>query len=116
MPRVGLAYQITSQQVLRGGFGGFLSRPGVYDSVFLGGNPPWQPMVSVTNGVADNPGAGPKTAFPQFFMTIDPKYRIPRSYNWNFTYQRQLTRDTTVEVGYVGTTGLYLSRERDLNQ
>ena len=54
--------------------------------------------------------------FPQFFMTIDPKYKIPRSYNWNFTYQRQLTKDTTIEAGYVGTVGNYLSRERDLNQ
>jgi hypothetical protein len=116
MPRIGLAYSLTSRDVVRAGFGGFMSRPGVYDSVFLGGNPPWQPMVSVTNGVADNPGAGPKTAFPQFFMTIDPAYKIPRGYNWNGTYQRQLTGDTVVEIGYVGTVGNYLSRERDLNQ
>ncbi len=116
MPRIGLAYQITGKQVIRAGLGGFMSRPGVYDSVFLGGNPPWQPMVSVTNGVADNPGAGPKTAFPQFFMTIDPAYKIPRSYNWNLSYQREIGFETTLEVGYVGTTGNYLSRERDLNQ
>ncbi|MBI5281925.1 MAG: carboxypeptidase regulatory-like domain-containing protein [Candidatus Solibacter usitatus] len=116
MPRVGLAYSVTGKDVVRLGFGGFMSRPGVYDSVFLGGNPPWQPMVSVSNGVADNPGAGPKTAFPQFFMTIDPAYKIPRSYNWNGTYQRQITGSTTVEVAYIGTTGLFLSRERDLNQ
>ncbi len=116
MPRIGMAYSVTSKDVVRMGFGGFISRPGVYDSVFLGGNPPWQPMVSVTNGVADNPGAGPKVAFPQFFMTIDPAYKIPRGYNWNATYQRQLASDTTVEVGYVGSTGNYLSRERDLNQ
>ncbi len=116
MPRVGVAYTLTGKDVIRAGFGGFMSRPGVYDSVFLGGNPPWQPMVSVSNGIADNPGAGPKTAFPQFFMTIDPVYKVPRGYNWNATYQRQITGDTTVELGYVGTVGNYLSRERDLNQ
>jgi hypothetical protein len=116
VPRLGLAYSMTGKDVMRAGFGGFIARPGVYDSVFLGGNPPWQPMVSVTNGIADNPGAGPKVAFPQFFMTIDQVYRIPRSYNWNFSYQRQLTGDTTLEAGYIGTTGLYLARERDLNQ
>ncbi|MBC7925529.1 MAG: hypothetical protein H7039_07715 [Bryobacteraceae bacterium] len=70
----------------------------------------------MTNGVADNPGSGTPVAFPQFFMTIDPKYKIPRGYNWNVTYQRQLTGDTTVELAYVGTVGNYLSRERDLNQ
>ena len=116
MPRIGIAYQITARQVFRGGIGGFNSRPGVYDSVFLGGNPPWQPMVSVTNGIADNPGGGPKTAFPQFFMTIDPKYKIPRAYNWNLTYQRELRFETTLEIGYIGTVSNYLSRERDLNQ
>lgn len=116
VPRLGLAYSMTGKDVMRAGFGGFIARPGVYDSVFLGGNPPWQPMVSVTNGIADNPGAGPRVGFPQFFMTIDPVYKIPRSYNWNFSYQRQLTGNTTLEVGYIGTTGLFLARERDLNQ
>ena len=116
VPRIGLAYQTSSKDVIRMGFGGFISRPGVYDSVFLGGNPPFQPMVSVTNGVADNPGGASRVAFPQFFMTIDPVYKIPRGYNWNATYQRQITGNTTVEVAYIGTTGNYLSRERDLNQ
>jgi hypothetical protein len=116
MPRFGFAYSTTSKDVVRGGFGGFISRPGVYDSVFLGGNPPFQPMASVTNGVADNPGSGAAVAFPQFFMTIDPVYRIPRGYNWNLSYQRQVTDNTTVEVSYIGTVGNFLSRERDLNQ
>ena len=111
-----MAYSFSSRHVLRIGGGGFMSRPGVYDSVFLGGNPPWQPSVSVTNGVADNPGGGSRAAFPQFFMTIDRVYKIPRSYNWNATYQHQLTGDTTIEAGYIGTVGNYLSRERDLNQ
>lgn len=116
VPRLGVAYTISSKHVVRVGGGGFISRPGVYDSVFLGGNPPWQPMVSVSNGVADNPGGGTRAAFPQFFMTIDRVYKIPRSYQWNATYQNQLTGDTTIEVGYIGTVGNYLSRERDLNQ
>ncbi len=54
--------------------------------------------------------------FPQFFQTIDRAYKIPRSYNWNATYQRDIGFSTTLEVGYVGTTGLFLARERDLNQ
>lgn len=116
VPRLGMAYSVSDKDVIRMGFGGFISRPGIYDSVFLGGNPPWQPMVSVTNGVADNPGSGGSVAFPQFFMTIDPVYKIPRGYNWNATYQRQLNSATVVEVGYIGTVGNYLSRERDLNQ
>ena len=116
MPRLGLAYSVTDKQVIRLGFGGFMARPGVYDSVFLGGNPPFQPMASVTNGSVDQPGGATRVAFPQFFMTIDRAYKIPRSYQWNATYQREIGFGTTLEVGYVGTTGLFLARERDLNQ
>ncbi|MDX2270146.1 MAG: carboxypeptidase regulatory-like domain-containing protein [Bryobacter sp.] len=116
VPRFGLAYSITTKQVIRAGFGGFISRPGVYDSVFLGGNPPYQPSASVTNGVADNPGGASRVSFPQFFMTIDPAYKLPRGYNWNATYQRELPFATTLEIGYVGSVGNYLARERDLNQ
>jgi len=116
MPRFGLAYSFANKQVIRAGFGGFIARPGVYDSVFLGGNPPFQPMASVTNGLADQPGGATRTNFPQFFMTIDRAYRIPRSYNWNVSYQREIGFETTLEVGYVGTSGNYLARERDLNQ
>lgn len=116
VPRLGVALRLGARDVIRAGFGGFMSRPGIYDSVFLGGNPPWQPMASVTNGVADNPGGTAPTAFPQFFMVIDPAYKIPRSYNWNVAYQREVPFETTVEIAYVGTAGNYLSRERDLNQ
>ncbi len=116
MPRLGLAYSFANKQVIRAGFGGFVARPGVYDSVFLGGNPPFQPMASVTNGSADQPGGATRTQFPQFFMTIDRAYKIPRSYNWNLSYQREIGFATTLEVGYVGTSGNYLARERDLNQ
>jgi hypothetical protein len=70
----------------------------------------------VSNGIADNPGGATRVGFPQFFMTIDPEYRIPRSYNWNISYQREIGFDTTVDIAYVGTTGNYLSRERELNQ
>ena len=116
MPRIGLAYSVTTKQVIRMGFGGFVARPGVYDSVFLGGNPPFQPSASVTNGNVDQPGGATRAAFPQFFMTIDPAYQVPLSYQWNATYQREVGFGTTLEVGYVGTAANFLARERDLNQ
>lgn len=116
VPRVGLAYQLSRKDVVRAGFGGFISRPGVYDSSFLGGNPPYQPSASVTNGSVDSPGGASRVAFPQFFQSIDPAYKIPRSYNWNVTYQREIGFATTIEVGYIGTVGNFLARERNLNQ
>jgi hypothetical protein len=72
-------------------------------------------MVSIANGQADNPGGGARTGFPQFFMTSDPVFKIPNAWNWSVTVQREIGFDTTVEVGYVGRTGLNLERERELN-
>ncbi len=116
-PRIGLAYQINSRNVLRAGFGRFMARPGVSDNIFLGGNPPFQPTISIANGSADNPGGGgAATAFPQFFMTSDPVFKIPSAYNWSLTYEREVGFDTTVSLAYVGRTGLHLERERELNQ
>ena len=46
------------------GAGKFTTRLGVSDSIFLGGNPPLQPLASVPNGVVDNPGGGSLASFP----------------------------------------------------
>jgi hypothetical protein len=114
-PRVGFAYSVTSKDVIRAGAGKFMARPGVSDNVFLGGNPPFQPMMSLANGQADSPAGGKPSYFPQFFMTMDPEFKIPHSYMWNIFYERRIPFDTTVSLGYVGRVGLNLERERNLN-
>jgi hypothetical protein len=114
-PRFGLAYSITDKDVFRIGGGRFYARPGISDNIFLGGNPPFQPMVSVSSGSVDNPGGGARTGFPQFFMTQDPIFKTPSAWNWSATYERQFFGDTTMSIGYVGRVGLHMERERDLN-
>ena len=47
-----------AQFLIRSGIGRFFARPGVADNIFLGGNPPFQPTVSISDGLADNPGSG----------------------------------------------------------
>ena len=107
--------KVTSKTVIRAGGGRFFSRPGVADNIFLGGNPPFQPMASLSNGLVDNPGGGGQTAFPQFFMTMDPVYKIPEAWNWNVAVQREIGFNTTVEVSYVGRAGIHMERVRELN-
>ncbi|RPI27608.1 MAG: TonB-dependent receptor [Acidobacteria bacterium] len=115
-PRLGFAYTFGEQKnVIRGGAGKFMARPGVSDNVFLGGNPPFQPMMSLATGQADNPAGGKPSYFPQFFMTMDPEFNVPHSYMWNIFYERRLPMETTVSVGYVGRTGNNLERERNIN-
>jgi hypothetical protein len=115
-PRIGIAYAFNDKNVIRAGAGRFMTRVGVSDSVFLGGNPPFQPMASIANGSADNPGGGTNRAFTQNITTQDPIFRNPETWTWNVTYQRELAFSTTVEVGYVGKRGLHGQRERNINQ
>jgi hypothetical protein len=115
-PRIGFAYALDDRTVFRGGVGRFLTRLGVSDSVFLGGNPPLQPSVSVSFGNVDNPGGASGVNFPLTITTQDRNFRPPESWTWNFTFEREIGFDTTVEVGYVGKRGLFGQRERNINQ
>ena len=115
-PRVGIAYAFNQKNVLRAGAGRFLTRLGVSDSVFLGGNPPFQPIVSISNGSVDNPGGGTNRAFTQNITTQDRIFKNPEAWAWNVTFEREVGFDTTVEVAYVGRRGLHGQRERNINQ
>ena len=115
-PRIGFAYAFNDKTVLRGGAGRFLTRLGVSDSVFLGGNPPFQPTGSVSFGNVDRPGGAAGIAFPLTITTQDRNFRSPEAWTWNATFEREIGWNTTVEVGYVGRRGLFAQRERNLNQ
>jgi len=116
VPRIGLAYQANEKTVFRAGFGGFKNRPAVSDSTFLGGNFPFQGYVGVSNGLVDNPGSATGGIPTQFIQTQDPVYKLPMSYQWNATVQRELPWQSNIEVQYVGRVGLYLERTRNENQ
>lgn len=117
-PRIGIAYSLNQKTVLRAGAGRYFTRLGVSDSVFLGGNPPFQPTVSTANGLVDNPGAAAATGSVPFPLTVtsqDPIFKNPESYQWNTTVQREFAYGTTIEVAYVGRRALHQQRERNIN-
>ncbi len=115
-PRVGLAYAINDKNVIRAGVGRFMTRLGISDSVFLGGNPPLQPTVSVTNGLVDNPGGKAGNVFTQQITSQDKVFKNPEAWTWNGTFEREIGFGTKLEVSYVGRRGLHAQRERNINQ
>jgi hypothetical protein len=115
-PRLGVAYQLGNKTVFRAGGGRFITRLGVSDSIFLGGNPPFQPNASVANGLADNPGAGGAATIPLVVTSQSKNFRNPEAWNWNFTVEREMFWKSILSVGYVGRRGLRLQREADINQ
>lgn len=115
-PRLGVAYSLTPKTVIRMGAGKFTTRLGVSDSVFLGGNPPLQPLASVPVGRVDNPGGGSLASFPISVSTQAKDFHMPQAYTWNFTVERELMRQTVLGISYVGRRGLYGQREKNINQ
>lgn len=116
-PRGGVAYAWNEKTVLRMSAGVFHNRVTLNDSLLLGGNPPFQPQVSVSNGSADNPGgAGGAASLPLGMTAIDPVFKHPTAYTYSAGVQRQIPLGFTADVTYVGRRGRHLQRERNINQ
>jgi predicted heme/steroid binding protein len=115
-PRVGIAYQISDKTVIRAGIGRYFTRLGVSDSVFLGGNPPFQPTANVSFGSADNPGGTTANSLPLTVTTQSRDFKNPEAWAWNFTVQRQLPGSSVLSLAYVARRGLHLQREANINQ
>ncbi len=49
-------------------------------------------------------------------LLFDPNLRTPFVHQWNFSIQRQLLRDTVLEIAYVGNKGTHMFRMMNANQ
>lgn len=115
-PRLGVAYQLGRKSVVRAGAGRYITRLGVSDSIFLGGNPPFQPNASVSFGSVDNPGGNGTAPRPLVVTTQSKAFKNPEAWGWNVTYEREIFWKSLVSIGYVARRGLHLQREADINQ
>ena len=116
-PRLGMSYQVNKETIARASAGIFHNRVTLNDSTLLGGNPPFQPMVTVANGSVDNPGgAGSATDLPFGMQGQDVVFKHPTAYMWSAGVQREVPLGFVMDVTYVGRKGLYLQRERNINQ
>ena len=132
-PRLGLAWSVLKNTVLRAGYGFY------YDYV-----PQELEIASFTTsaGVATNP-IGPKPVLPMNFdgtvfngtnpdptapiltvntdgpysiFTTPRKFPSPYTQNWNLNVQQRFAENASVEVGYVGSKGTKLVRLTDANE
>ena len=79
--------------------GVFHNRVTVNDSMFLGGNPPFQPQVGVSNGSADNPGGvGGAGSLPFGMTAIDREFKHPTAYMWSAGVQREIPLSFILDV------------------
>ena len=117
-PRLGVSYQLNEKTILRASGGVFHNRVTLNDSTLLGGNPPFQPQVTVSNGSVDNPAGGTIGAnnLPFGINGQDPVFKHPTSYMFATSVQREIPFGFTLDVTYLHRRGLYLQRERNINQ
>ncbi|HVF55046.1 MAG TPA: carboxypeptidase regulatory-like domain-containing protein, partial [Pyrinomonadaceae bacterium] len=119
-PRVGFAYNVfgDGRTVVRGGFGLYFDRTlvGIVEqNAFV--NPRVNSRVTIDNPLLSNPRAGsPRTTVPTLTLssTGDP-FEIPRTYQYSLAVQREIFRNSVLEVAYVGTSGRNLLRLVNIN-
>jgi outer membrane receptor protein involved in Fe transport len=123
-PRVGIAYQLRPNIVLRGGYGRFFDNwaaitqtgqnyEGTWPSLDQLGASNLNPVTAGPPTVmAENPlsqSSGPPvttgTPFNQSTWFADPRLKRPYADQWNFGIQQQLTSSTVLTANYVGSVG-----------
>jgi hypothetical protein len=124
-PRLSFAWTPTgnASTAVRGGVGLFYDRP--EGNLLFGGanngpvnNAPYTRSNQYENGNLSAPGGGsvPAPAPLGNIDSIDPDLKVPRSWNWSLSLQRELPWGVFGEIGYVGSKGQYLLRQPDINQ
>jgi len=131
-PRVGFAYNLKSNTVIRGSYGFFYDQPPLNFIVANTGTPN-----GGSAGIHANP-AGPDPVFTQTRSGINivagqevfpaavaptnvgafgvsPDFRTPYVQNFNLNIQQQLSAKAILQVGYVGSKGTKLSLLRSIN-
>ena len=136
VPRLGLAYRLSDNMVVRAGYAlGYNYWNRMASAELMNTNAPFVTRASVQNTAATignlctgNNFAGcfrrTQDGYPTNLLTSPgsvilymPK-DLPWSYvqNWHLTIQRQLTRNTLIDVAYVGNRGVDLPILVDYNQ
>ncbi|MFZ4984713.1 MAG: TonB-dependent receptor domain-containing protein [Blastocatellia bacterium] len=136
VPRIGLAYRVNDSTVVRAGYAlGYNYWNRMASAELMNTNAPFVTRASVQNTAATignictgNNFAGcfrrTQDGYPTNLLTSPgsvilymPK-DLPWSYvqNWHLTIQRQLTRNTLIDVAYVGNRGVDLPILVDFNQ
>jgi hypothetical protein len=118
-PRLGFAWDMmgTGKSALRGGLGLFYSRERVSPALGLGLQPPFSGSGSITRTLdASRPVTGnPSVGFGAPSAGWDQEAANPYNWQWNLSYEREVVRNTTLELSYVGSMGRNLTGTQNLN-
>ncbi len=128
-PRLGLAYDPLGdgKWAIRAGYGLFYDRTlnGIWEQNAFSDPPLVQTSTVNNNGTSsanlfDNVANGTAGAAPlgpnNLTITGTPTFKSPNYQDYNLSVQREIMRNTVLEVGYVGTKGTHLLGDININQ
>jgi len=119
-PRLGVAWDVfgDGKMAIRGGVGLFYERERVSTGLALGLNPPISGTAAVTRTLDSNApvvgDAAPEYGAPSGAQEV--KAGNAHTWQWNVTVERELFRNTLVELAYVGGKGLGMLGQTNLNE
>jgi Carboxypeptidase regulatory-like domain/TonB dependent receptor len=127
MPRIGFAYQVASNFVVRGGYGGTSFFEGDAFNQRLTSSPPFALGSNVNATVPIGASGGSpftvENGFAQQFAVTNAVYSAwPQNmqpayiHEYNLTTEFALTRDLSLSLGYLGESGQHLADYRNGNQ
>jgi len=115
-PRIGVVWDLRGdgKTAIRAGFGQFFQRELVGIDESLARNAPFVIAANDTRTLeTPTPLVGPAVS-PS--AAKDPRAIVPNSWQWNFSVEQEVVRNTTLQIGYIGNAGIHLTSMADANE
>ncbi len=126
-PRLGFAFKVNDKTTVRGGYGLFyvptsIENPAAQGVAFSTNIPQVANTttsnanlgVNISNpfpaGIPAPPGTslGSRTRLGQAVIAVEPVRKNPYNQQWNIVVQRELAKNTVIDLAYVGSHGVHL--------
>ncbi len=116
-PRVGIAWDPKGdgKMAVRAGFGEFYQRERISNYLYLATNSPFSVSAGGSRPLSGAVPAGSLTAAASPSWGLDPSNSEPYTLQWNLTLERELYRDSKLEVAYVANRGSNILSYKDGN-
>jgi len=116
-PRLGIAWDVKGdgKTAVRAGLGEFYQRDRISNYLYIATNSPFSVAAGGSRPLSGSVPAGSLTSSAAPSWGIDPSDREPKTWQWNLTVERQLYRDSKLEIAYVGNRGENILQYKDAN-